>query len=507
MHTTSVAPVDSTAAEEVPARVPTGRSPQPVAAARSSSAERDALPVPVEQLPTTALESELVGLAGHLAAAHCRWLRLLAEFDTREGWAGPGLRSCAHWLGWRVGMSLRTGAEQLRVAHALTTLPGITGAFAAGRVSYSKVRAMTRIATPATEKALLDIALAGTTSHVERVVRHARQAGALPAGAASLRHLDWRWNDDGTLTIRARLTAEQGAALVAAVRAAERRAHLAGAGQAADEFDGDGDGDGDGDVDGDGDGPAPAVHHGALCRSAERATEPGSAERDERSAPRPGGGSRDSAGARRADALLAVITGDHRADTELVLVVDAERATAALPGGPALPLALAERLGCGARIRALLHDRHGNPLYLGRSRRLASPGQLVALRVRDDARCRFPGCEHTRGLEAHHVIHWLRGGRTDLDNLALICPYHHQLIHDHGYQVCGRGTDLRFHRPDGTSIPQAGAPTEGDSRRLTSEYAEGITDQTITPTWGGEPLDVSAALQALLPWPRKTLAG
>ncbi|MBA2322553.1 MAG: DUF222 domain-containing protein, partial [Pseudonocardiales bacterium] len=172
-----------------------------------------------ENLSAEILESELVGLAGHLAAGHCRWLRLLAEFDTREAWAGPGLRSCAHWLSWRVGMSLRTGFEQRRVAHALTALPAVTGAFAAGRISYSKVRAITRVATPATETSLLELALAGTASHLERIVRHTRQATADPVAAAARRELRWHWDDDGTLVLRGRFTAEQGARLVAALAA------------------------------------------------------------------------------------------------------------------------------------------------------------------------------------------------------------------------------------------------------------------------------------------------
>jgi hypothetical protein len=96
-------------------------------------------------LSTRDLETQLLSLAGHLAAAQCRFLLLLAEFDRRDGWAGPGLKSCAHWLCWRIGMNLRTATEHVRVAHALTTLPKITEAFAAGRISYSKVRAITRI--------------------------------------------------------------------------------------------------------------------------------------------------------------------------------------------------------------------------------------------------------------------------------------------------------------------------------------------------------------------------
>src|SRR5262245_62212113 len=99
------------------------------------------LPTPPDGLSLHDLESELLGLAGHIAAAECRFLQLLAEFDDRDGWAGDGIRSCAHWLSWRAGMSLRTAVEHLRVAHALQNLPAIREAFGAGRISYPKVRA------------------------------------------------------------------------------------------------------------------------------------------------------------------------------------------------------------------------------------------------------------------------------------------------------------------------------------------------------------------------------
>src|SRR5882757_5620985 len=129
-----------------------------------------------DTLQTSELETELVALAGRVAAAQCRFLLLLAEFDAREGWGGPGIRSCVHWLSWRVGLSQRAGREQVRVARALVGLPLIAEEFGVGRLSYAKVRAVTRIATPDTERALVDVALTGTASHVERVVRAARRA-------------------------------------------------------------------------------------------------------------------------------------------------------------------------------------------------------------------------------------------------------------------------------------------------------------------------------------------
>ncbi|GAA5173212.1 hypothetical protein GCM10023321_74260 [Pseudonocardia eucalypti] len=283
---------------------------------------------PPAGLSTPELESELLTLAGHLAAAHCRWLLLLAEFDGREAWAGPGLRSCAHWLSWRAGMNLRTAHDQVRVAKALPSLPLITAAFGAGRISYSKVRAITRIATPANERELLDLALAGTASHVERVVRLTRQVQADPDEVAAHRAVSWTWQDDGSLRLSARLTAEQGALLVAAL---ERRVPR----------------------------PDPLTSSAAGPVAEER-----SAERGEEPL-RAGDGatqpvvSLESLAARRADALVELVAGAEKPKARLVVHLNAETGTAAIENGPALPAETVGQLCCAGEARALVSDKRG----------------------------------------------------------------------------------------------------------------------------------------------------
>ena len=108
-------------------------------------------------------------LAARIQAATCEPLVLIRQFDERGGW--EGFASCAHWLSWRIGLAPGAAREKVRVAHALAKLPRLSEALQRGAVSYSKVRAVTRVATPATEQALLDVALAGTAAHVEQVVR------------------------------------------------------------------------------------------------------------------------------------------------------------------------------------------------------------------------------------------------------------------------------------------------------------------------------------------------
>ena len=122
------------------------------------------------------LENQITELAGQLNAANYRWLTLIAEFDRRNGWHDGKLASCAHWLNFKVGLNLGAAREKVRVAHALEGLPKIAASMARGELSYSKVRALTRIACNATEDGLLMIALHGTAHHVERLVKHYRRA-------------------------------------------------------------------------------------------------------------------------------------------------------------------------------------------------------------------------------------------------------------------------------------------------------------------------------------------
>jgi hypothetical protein len=127
-----------------------------------------ATPEPVADLER--LGDEIAVLSAHLDAASARLLDLIREFDAREGWAN-GFRSCAAWLGWRVGLDMGAAREKVRVARALGTLPRLTKALACGELSYATVRALTRVATPATEEQLLAVGRAGTAEHVERIVR------------------------------------------------------------------------------------------------------------------------------------------------------------------------------------------------------------------------------------------------------------------------------------------------------------------------------------------------
>src|SRR4051795_7512073 len=135
---------------------------------------------PALSLPLAELARAITAGAVRLAAATAAWLALVAEFDRRGGWHGVGIRSCAHWLSWQCGLAPGPAREHVRVARALPALPAIRAAFAAGRLSYSKVRALTRVAAPDSEQALLDLAGVCTAAQLDRVAREWRRADSQP---------------------------------------------------------------------------------------------------------------------------------------------------------------------------------------------------------------------------------------------------------------------------------------------------------------------------------------
>src|SRR6185436_6452989 len=178
-------------------------------------------------------------LSAHLEAAIARLLDLIREFDAREGW-NNGFRSCADWLSWRVGYAPGAAREHVRVARALGTLPRLAHALARGELSYAKVRELTRVATPETEERLLAVGRAGTTEHVERIVRGWRRMDRKAEMREATRHHAGRslhvyQDEDGAVRIRGRLAPEVGALLLKALAAGREALYQRGRGQAPDD--------------------------------------------------------------------------------------------------------------------------------------------------------------------------------------------------------------------------------------------------------------------------------
>jgi hypothetical protein len=184
------------------------------------------------------------------------------------------------------------------------------------------------------------------------------------------------------------------------------------------------------------------------------------------------GGDKANADMLAADALVEL------ASTQLATDADGDPACVVLhvpASGPVtcaesdLPVApeTARRLTCDATLRALVTDALANPVGLSPRRRTVSPALMRVLRHRD-RRCRFPGCERTRTLRAHHLVHAADGGPTQAANLACLCARHHHLVHEGGWHLSGDPTHpdgLTFRRPDGRTLHTTGPPLDPDTRR------------------------------------------
>src|SRR4051794_3632046 len=386
--------------------------------------------------PLAELARDITSGAVRLAAATAAWLVLVAEFDRRQGWAGIGIKSWPHWLAWQCGLSSGSAREHVRVARALAVLPVTAEAFAAGRLSYSKVRELTRVADPATEVELVELAGHTTASQLARVVRAWRRSDAVDDGTvAEKRSFRWSWDDDGMLTLQVRMDAEAGAALLAAVESlAEREARRdrAAAKRAT----------------ADGGATSPEQHPDTECAD-------------------PDALPRERMAARRCRALAqlaeAAAAADRRAGDpprrEVVVHVDADvladdaaAGRAHLEGGPALHPAAVRRMVCEAALTVIV-ERNGVPLALGRRSRLASKAQRRALLARDGG-CARPGCTEDRieRLHAHHLRRWAFGGRTDVSQMVLLCDVDHGLVHDQDLGMSRRGGERIVLTPEGPRI-------------------------------------------------------
>ena len=376
-------------------------------------------------VPDAELEQDLCGVASQLAALTARWLDLLCELVVRGIWADQGARTPAQWLSWRVGVAPSTAREHVRIALRLRELPRIRAAFAAGELSYSKVRAMTRIAVPEIEEMVLTWAGVSTAAQLERIAADFRltRRGALGwqegvAGRQTPRDPDaddprYRWSrrtlPDGTMEIRVRCPVEEGAELCAAL---DRRL-------------------------------------------------------DAQAEDRPV----DTSGLDRHTLVLhAPVEELAGQDVPDPVPVDDDHGRMRSMSRSTL-----RRLACEAGLVLVATDDRGSPIDLGRRDRRLSAALRRALRLRDRT-CRFPGCHATRHLHAHHVHHWADGGPTDLDNLVLVCSHHHRFVHEHRWDIeVSRDGVHRFRPPDGrvveTRAPAPSSPSDaplpaGDGTKL-----------------------------------------
>ncbi len=408
------------------------------------------------------LVTEICTLTGHINAANHRWLMLIAEFDRRQGWSDGATQSCAHWLNWKCGIALGAAREKVRVARALEHLPKISAAMECGKLSYSKVREITRVATAETEDTLLMIAEHGTAQHVEKLVRAFRRCKDAEELSREVRQQESRavrfsYDEDGSVLLSCRLPAETGELVLKALELVVRELPFKADGVPA--------------------GMPPQII--PISR-------------------------------RRADALAMVAESfvAHGAMEakgcdrhQIVVHVAAETLKERTAGccefedGPSMAAETARRLSCDASVVTLIEDDEGEPLDVGRKKRTISAPLRRLLNARDKG-CRFPGCCNNRYIDAHHVVHWANGGETKPSNLVSLCRFHHHAVHEGGFRIelLDDGA-LRFVKPDGAAVdsvlPGCSQPL-GDVKQLTTGPRRELAK------WKGEKMDYGLAVEVLL---------
>lgn len=352
-----------------------------------------------------------------LALRMRRRLEFVLEFEAEQIWVGTGHRNLTEFIASEWRMSRWHANRLITAAHRIDELPQTDAAFTRGDLSLEHVVELCRFATSQTERELIAWARRVKPKAVRRKAdQEIRRSKEEAAEADRSRFLNYWWMNDGRLGIEAVLPAAQGAVVVTALdRIADRIPDIV-------------------DVD-------------------EESNTPHDASID----------------MRRADALYALasarLANDQDADRATVVVHAPLEALAGNDGrtcwienGPAIPAETSRRLACDARIEFVLHNDLGDPVGVGKLQRTATPWMKRALKERDQG-CKFFGCECNRFLHAHHIDPW--PGPSDLENMVLLCTFHHKLVHEYGWKVeLLPGGFARWFRPDGRIFDPGPDPPE-----------------------------------------------
>ena len=500
------------------------------------------------------LEPQIIKLAGEINAADYRFLKLLAEFDDNHGWWGDGIKSFAHWLNYMIGLNEVVAREKVRVARALTDLPLIDEAFRLGKLSYSKVRAITRIGTPNNQDFLLQIAEYGTASHIEHLARKYRLCQRLDAEVdpdelwKKDRAFYYRIDEDGMYLFEGRLPAEEGAVIIKAIdmmRKAIRRergddpeqvqARIVA--QRAQQQDDQGESQSRSDVQSEPrsqkdqpqsqphdqqdqqDQPQSASQNQPHCQHStgnENASQNVSAETFIQDINPPDIlDDQASALTQLAEHYLETAnkSSPHTSLSEkyqVLLHINANEAhidhqinqgdICHVENNKFLSREVARQLACDTHMRVVLEDDDGKVLNIGRKSRTIPRAIAHALNIRDGG-CRYPGCTQHFWTDAHHVRHWAAGGETKLENLITLCRFHHTQLHKDVYEIQVKDQDFVFINQDKEEILRSIHPqfpvVEADDRvqsMLKDQAHIGIDANTAETKWRGDAMDIQMAL-------------
>ncbi len=342
---------------------------------------------------------------GLIAAENRARLARLRHFDRVVRASVPAFDaagSLVDWLVFRHGMTRFAAREMVRVAEAIAALPAITQAFAEARISWDQLRAVTEFATAETDEALVDRITPLSPADI-RALQRVQVSEPEEEQAHAERRVRWWWDPVAPkLHFEGEFPEAEGSVLLEALRRAARERKL-------DPETGD-----------------PMMTEVAM-----------------------------------ADALVAMgskfLGADSDPDRAHVLVItDLETLLSAggdgavLANGRRISNATLRRLACDVRLQFAVEESDRGVVGIGRTSR-SIPGWLRKLVLARDDGCRFPRCHRRRWVHIHHIVHWIDGGPTDLDNLITLCGYHHRLLHNARWKISGDPQgDVEFVRPNGS---------------------------------------------------------
>lgn len=447
----------------------------------------------------------MVELASQIAGATCEFLLLVGEYDAVEGWRAWEMSSTSAWLSWQCSVGRSAAREQVRVARALREFPQIVVPFREGRLSYSKVRAITRVATEATIDTLIDWGVNATAAQIERIAsgRHRSMRASDVRAQQAERSLAWHWDDSGMLVGTFKLPAEQGIRFLQAIEVArdvlpelpDEVAAVEIESAAARRTDGEALPVA----------PTPLEHMlaveeaGRPERKTRRAAVDAMMEMAERTVasiataavPGSDGAGLPGLGAERF--TLVMRTSASAEATKRTSGAELSSEVLLTSGVVALPDAVTRRLSCDCSYALQTDDPNGNPLHLGRKTRRIRGRLARAVHARDGGLCQAPGC-HNRTKQIHHIVHWSDGGFTCIENLISLCDRHHWLVHEGGWTITGPQGGWRFHSPDGKV---AGAAPRPPAAAPPLPYNDNIARDAVASAWGPDRFSLGTAVYVL----------
>jgi hypothetical protein len=363
-------------------------------------------------VPIDELDQAIVDLSARINAATYELLVLIREFEDRAGYLKWGLKDAAEWLSYRCDLGRSAAYEKVRVARALRKLPAISASFSTGELSYSKVRALTRVADDHNEQNLLDFALGTTAARVEERCR------------------EIRFGMDGSIDVASRAYANRSLRLS---RNPERGMMMVTV-------------------------ELPIASGELLEKALDKARDDSTVETPEFVD--------ESWSTQQADAFVNLVNGyfsgnedseSNSSDNYLVTIHVDQSALAGGDGRSSVPIETAKRLCCDGYGVVLTEDKQGDPLSIGRKTRIVPTAIKRVVLAKHNHCCAFPGCHNRRFLHIHHIEHWSNGGETSVDNLMPLCTRHHPLVHEGRFRI---EKDFRnawiFVRPEGQVIPPNG---------------------------------------------------